>query len=435
MPSATSHTTAAPLATGVTAGATSAEPPRLVLPGSHFAAALVFWVVGAAGLVAVAPDLAAGLYPLPRVVAVTHLFTLGWITTSILGALYQFLPVALGTQIRWERTALVSGTVYVAGLGVFAAGMFRGAAGLRLSGAVLFGSALLAFVLNLLFTLRRARVRDLTWWSLAGASLFLASTVILGVALAVNLATGVLGGSRGLATAVHVHLALFGWVLLVMIGVGRHLLPMFLLSHGAPAAPGRWAIAGVGLGSAGLLVLHHAPPLFSQWLPGLALAIGAAAFLLQSAAYYRHRRKPRLDAGMQLAAAGLVLLAGALLQAPLALSAGAGGSAAWTGYVGTLVLGISLFVAGHHYKIVPFLVWYHRFGPLAGSRPLPRVADLFDARAAQLAVVLLAVGSGVLVGAIASGAPAVARVGATCYLAGALVEAVQMLSISMRRPA
>ena len=35
---------------------------------------------------------------LPRVVAVTHLFTLAWITTSIMGALYQFLPVALGVH-------------------------------------------------------------------------------------------------------------------------------------------------------------------------------------------------------------------------------------------------------------------------------------------------------------------------------------------------
>ena len=25
---------------------------------------------------------------------------------------------------------------------------------------------------------------------------------------------------------------------------------------------------------------------------------------------------------------------------------------------------IALFIAGHYYKIVPFLIWYHRFGPL-----------------------------------------------------------------------
>jgi hypothetical protein len=83
---------------------------------------------------------------------------------------------------------------------------------------------------------------------------------------------------------------------------------------------------------------------------------------------------------------------------------------------------------------VPFLVWYHRFGPLAGSRPLPRVADLFDARAAQLAVVLLVAGTALLAVGAATAAPSLARAGAIGYLAGAVVQAGQMVSISMRRP-
>ncbi|NJD11513.1 MAG: hypothetical protein FIB01_14130, partial [Gemmatimonadetes bacterium] len=57
------------------------------------------------GLAGIAPDLAAGLYPLPRVQAITHLFTLGWITLSVQGALYQFLPVALGRGIGSVRSA------------------------------------------------------------------------------------------------------------------------------------------------------------------------------------------------------------------------------------------------------------------------------------------------------------------------------------------
>ena len=33
----------------------------------------------------------------PRALAVVHLVTLGWITASILGALYMIVPMALGT--------------------------------------------------------------------------------------------------------------------------------------------------------------------------------------------------------------------------------------------------------------------------------------------------------------------------------------------------
>lgn len=41
-----------------------------------------------------------------------HLFTLGWLTTSLMGALYQFLPVALGQSIaRDGRTVSIHGWV------------------------------------------------------------------------------------------------------------------------------------------------------------------------------------------------------------------------------------------------------------------------------------------------------------------------------------
>src|SRR5690606_10059556 len=66
----------APLPRG--ADITGASSPPLALPGSHFVAALLFWTLGAAGLVWISPELAQGMFPLPRVVAVTHLFTLGW---------------------------------------------------------------------------------------------------------------------------------------------------------------------------------------------------------------------------------------------------------------------------------------------------------------------------------------------------------------------
>src|SRR5690606_32806081 len=125
----------------------------------------------------VAPDLAHGLFPLPRVAGVTHLFTLGWLTTSILGALYQFLPVALGVPIRSQRWAHISFWLYAPGLALFIGGLVRYYPGVMLTGAALFGTGLLIFLVNLVATLVSARERGLTWWSLAGASLALAATI------------------------------------------------------------------------------------------------------------------------------------------------------------------------------------------------------------------------------------------------------------------
>jgi hypothetical protein len=209
-------------------------------------------------LVWIAPALARGAFWLPQVAAVAHLFTLGWITTSIMGALYQFLPVALGASIRSVRLAHWSFALYVPGLALFVAGLLGGLHPMMLLGAASFGTALLLFMGNLAATLWRAPERNLTWWALAGAAFFLACTVALGFSLTGNLRWNHLGAHRFLALGVHIHVAMAGWVLLTMIGVAHRLVPMFLLGHGAPEWPGRVAAALVGAGTLVLAVLHHA---------------------------------------------------------------------------------------------------------------------------------------------------------------------------------
>lgn len=411
----------------------SADAPPFTLPGEHFAAAMAFWVTGALGLVWVAPDLVRGAYPLPRVVAVTHLFTLGWITTSIMGALYQFVPVALGRPIRSIGLAHVTFALYVPGLLAFVAGLATSARALTLGGAAVFGTGVVLFIGNLSATLASAERRDVTWWALAAATFFLFVTFLLGLALTGNLHSGFLGASRFTALGVHLHVALAGWVLLVMIGVGHRLLPMFLLSHGAGDLGSRVAVGLVASGAGVLAFLHHAPPLLGRWLPAALIGAGLAAFLLQARAFFRHRRRPDLDPGLRLAAGGLAVLAiGLLMAAPVI--AGTASARFATAYVLFLVLGIGLFVAGHYYKIVPFLVWFHRFGPLVGRSKVPTVSELYSARVASVAGGLMLLGVSALGASVILDAATPARIAALALLAGAAIEATQMTALARRRP-
>jgi hypothetical protein len=383
----------------------------------------------------VAPDVARGLFPLPRVVAITHLFTLGWITTTIQGALYQFLPVALQAPIRSERLAHASFLLYVPGLALFVGGMIAGAHPALMAGGVLFGSGLLLFAGNLVATLRRAPERNVTWWALAGAVLFLVTTVVLGISLAGNLRWGYLGANRFLALGVHLHIAALGWAGLVMIGVAQRLLPMFLLSHGAPEWPGRVAVGGVGGGVGLLLLFHHALSPAVLWPIAAVIAAGVLAFVAQAALFFRHRKKPVLDPGLRLVAAALAFFLVALLLAPLFVATGLLAPRIATSYVLALVLGgFSLFIAGHYYKILPFLIWFHRFGPLVGKRPVPRVADLYSARLAGAAAALLGTGALGLLLSTLLGSPLPARASAALFAAGATLLATQMYLISRRRP-
>lgn len=415
-------------------GLVSRLAPPLRLPGSHFAVALTFLLLGAGGLVWVAADLGRGSFAQPRVVVVTHLFTLGLITTTILGALYQFLPVALQTPIRSQRLGYATLALHGPGLLLFLAGLLRSDPNLMLPGAALFGSGLLIFVGNLAVTLQRAPGRNLTWWALCGAGASLFSTVVLGISLTGNLRWGYIGPDRFLAVGVHMHVAIGGWVLLTIMGVAHRLLPMFLLSHGAAEWPGKVALWLIGGGVALLLAVHH---MLNAWLiasvAGL-LWLGTAALLLQAFLFFRARRKPQLDAGLRLAGSGLALLAFAMLLGPAFAVQGLAAPRLATAYVAALLTAVTLFIGGHYYKILPFLIWFHRFGPLVGKRQVPKVADLYAAGPANVAAATLAIGGGGLVLGILLGSSVGTRAASLLFLVGAVILVTQMLTISTRRP-
>jgi hypothetical protein len=409
-------------------------PAPFSLTATHFGAALLFLVLGAAGLVWVAPSLAAGRYLLPQVVAVTHLFTLGWITTSMLGAFYQLYPVVLGTPMRWYALGHASLALYAPGLLLFVGGMLAGATLVMLAGAALFSAGLLLFLVNAVASLLRAPSRDLTWVALAAAFTFLLVTIVLGASLAGNLRWFYLGMNRLTALGVHMHVALGGWILLVVIAVGRKLLPMFLLSHDSEDRPGRVAAVLVMAGAGTLTLFHHAAGGAVSRFAGVLLAAGAVAFLAQVALYLRHSHRPGLDAGLRLAAAGMAFLAVSVALGAWALAGNFAVPRLNTAYGTAVVLGaFSLFVAGHYYKILPFLVWNHRYAHTVGrGRRVPKVADLYDMRTASAAAMLLISGTAVLVMAVLAGWPAAARGAAVVVAAGVAIEALQMMALFRR---
>lgn len=416
-------------------GTADAAPPFL-LPGEHFAAAVIFLLLGAAVLAWRAPALTAGAFSDPWVVAGTHLVTLGWISTTIMGALYQFLPVALGAKVRWEPLAHGTFAAWVVGLVSFVAGMGLGAEDARMAGAVLTGVAALMLAVNVGATLAGAARRDLTAWCVGAAVFFLLGAWLLGFLLAVNLESGVLGGGRFAVLAVHLHVAAGGWVLLTMIGVAHRLLPMFLLSHGVSTVPEKVAAASVAVSATALLLSEHVLPM-STVRPAMALmGAGAAAFLVQAALYYRNRRRPDLDPGMRLVAGALLLLAAALGMAVTILASEGAGARTYTAYGVLLFPGaLGLFVAGHLYRILPFLTWFHRFGPVASKQDVPRVAELFDHRIAHGAGLLLVTGVLLMAAGVLAGQGALTRTGGLAFAGGAVVVAGQMLGVSRRRPA
>jgi hypothetical protein len=416
---------------GVGVGLATPNTGSIHLAAEHFAAAILYLLAGAVGLAWIAPDLAMGAYVSPRVAGVTHLFTLGWLTTTIFGALYQLLPVALAAPLRSTRLGHVSFWTFAPGAGLFACGVADGSTILHHAGLCLVAVGIVLAVFNIGSSLPQSRSRDETWTAVSIALAFLLSTLVLGTVLLHNIHTGFLEEARVRMLAIHLHVAIVGWALMMIVGVSHRLLPMFLLAHGADTRWTKRSLASLGVGVLALGIGLASGRVAIMWTGVAALEAGVACFLYQAFSFYRVRVRKKIDVGMRFAATALAFLATAAVLGPFVLARGDGHARLATAYVAVGLLGgIVLYVAGFFYKIVPLLAWTVHYRDQMGKERVPTVAEMFSARVAHMQLAAMASGVTLLGGGLGAGSSIVTRAGALLFASGVALFASQIIRVA-----
>ena len=405
--------------------AAASRAPSPMLPLGFLAVAALGFTLAALALPWRADDLT-GHYYHPHILALTHTLTLGWITLTILGASYQLIPIVLERPVWSERLGLwelASVSVGVVGLiGHMAIASWPGlvwSAGLVAAGVG-------AHVLNTALTLRQLARWSFTALMLAMGFAGLVLTTLSGAALGIEHLRAFLPGDFYGRLHAHVHLALLGWVLPVVLGVSAHVYPLFLL---APK-PGRRVLAvqafGVALGMPAVVIgLLVAAPLAAAGSLAIAAAVGAhVAWMID---LLRSSRRPAFDWALRFLVAGTAYLAAAAALG-VALAFGIVSGPRWALSYGVIVLGgwASLTIIGMMLKIVPFLVWYRVYSPLAGRVRVPGLAELRHPATEAVAFVSLTVGVAALAIAVGVGDVTTIRAGAAIVLVGALAFAVTL---------
>lgn len=348
------------------------------LPLAFIACGLVALAVGAGTLVA-APQVLLLPHAHPVVVALAHLWLPGFLLSVSMGAVYQLMPVVLGTPLRLPVVAAWCHLgLHGAGVPLLAGGFAAGRFDIVALGGVLVSLGIGILAAGTWRTFLASTRRDAIGWSFPLAVTWLAGAVLFGLVLAVNRRTTFLPWSVLDLLRAHAHVGLGGFFLTLLQGATFQLVPMFTL---ADLVGPRWVAAGLGLAQLGLVVLA----------PGLALgmrAVGLAGALLVVTglgcsgvalrATLRARRRQVLDPGVKGFIAGAVALGFTGLGGFL-LAAGPGSApgGAVTAYGVAVVAGaLSLMVMGMLCKIVPFLVWMKVYGPRAGRQPVPLAGSL-----------------------------------------------------------
>ncbi len=341
------------------------QAPPFSVPLRFFLTAPLFPLLAAAVLAWQGPDALASRWS-PAMLALTHLFTLGFLAMVMIGALMQLLPVLAGSPV--VRPKIVGGGVHaLLTLGTLAlsAGFVVSRPMVLRAGLVLLGGGFALFIAAAALSLARAASGNAVVGVMRLALAALLVTVLLGLSLGILLSTGSAGTSVFIWTDLHLAWGLIGWVGLLIIGVAYQVVPMFQLTPPYPA----WATRALAplvfvallIWSAGMVFPGQHPLLMSvarfvSVLVGLGLAVFAVVTLRLQ--WKRHRRVPDVTTRFwQLSM--MSLLIGIVM-----------GIAASTGAVGAPRLGLlagvwmivgfaSSAIHGMLYKIVPFLAWLH----------------------------------------------------------------------------
>lgn len=337
------------------------QSPPIALPFAFFAVAPLFLLL-AALLLFTSADAPFATPRTPELLAATHAITLGCLAAVMIGALQQILPVLVGSPLIGARW--VAGGVWLlwlAGTLALVAGFRFGSPPLLHAAWSLLGSAFAIFTSACFISLARAPARNVTWLALLLALLSLVVAVVLGVLLAHGYASGLVLPYDAWA-ALHINLALGGWVLLLVVGVSYQVVPMFQLT---PAYPVLLARLLAPLVFACLLLAAAA-----TWSGYSALAttgeilfwLLASGFAVVTLHLQRQRRRQVADTTLNFFRSGMLALLFSATTSLLARYSPLAHDSLLLLSALAFVLGFAWSViCGMLYKIMPFLVWFHLF--------------------------------------------------------------------------
>ena len=367
----------------------NAPSPNVVLP--YFAFGALSFLVSSIVLLIVAPDLL-NHYLSPKLLTLTHVLVLGWITMIIFGALYQLIPVVMEVKLFSEKIAVITFFLFGAGLITLSISFwtftFSRNIGVEVGGYLIIAAVLL-FSINTILSAAKTERKTIENTFIISAVIWLLLTVTLGILMALNFAFNFIPGSHLQLLKMHAHIGFIGWFLMLVIGVASKLMPMFLIVHKLPVKLLHYAYYLI---NGGLILLSIGYYYYSEsWfliMSGLLVVAGVITFLRFNYVAFSKRIRKKLDVGMKLSAAAFIMLGITVLLGLIAVMSpdfiGIFQTRIEIAYGMLIVLGfLTALVLGQTYKTLPFIIWLQKYQSKVGKIKVPLPQELYSEKIAN----------------------------------------------------
>ncbi|MCO6496283.1 MAG: cytochrome c oxidase subunit I [Chitinophagaceae bacterium] len=320
----------------------------------------------------------------PQLLAITHVMALGWGSMMILGASHQLVPVLIEGKLYSNVLAYLSFGFAGVGIILLVWAFYHFDFGWTAQvGGLLILIAFLFYLVNIIASMRNGNHKNVHATFVLAGTLWMILTISLGVLLIFNFTFNVLSMSSVSYLPLHAHLGIIGWFLMLVMGVGSRLIPMFLISKYSNEKR-LWQV--FYLVNAGLLLFYVSFILYPvQWLYIIStvLVVTAIALFIQFAfKAYKARIRKAVDPQVKIAlgSSWMMLIPAIMLAFVFATSQLSThfeklvlvyGFCIFFGWISAIIFGMT-------FKTLPFILWNKKFHKKAGVSRTPNPRELFS---------------------------------------------------------
>ena len=316
---------------------------------------------------------------------------LGWATMIVFGALYQLIPVVFETSLYSEKLAKFTFWVSAASILFLTYSFWVGAfSTLVVYAASFMFLSLFLFIINVLLSYKKSELKNISSIFIIASIFWLAITELVGALIAFNFKYNFLTEMHLHYLKIHATLGLVGWFLLLIIGVGSTLIPMFLISHQLNKKKLKASFFLINCGLLGLManwfLVSNSIFTIICWA---FIVVGVLSFMSFIYDSYKKRIRKKLDVGMR-----YTMLAIASILLPIVVSLAllvvfnieyALLFRVTTFYGFSIIFGfITTMILGQTYKTLPFIVWLEKYKNLVGKTKTPLPRELYSAKIANI---------------------------------------------------
>ncbi|MBI2259686.1 MAG: hypothetical protein HYU67_12430 [Flavobacteriia bacterium] len=356
----------------------NAPDSKYIVP--HFLIASVVWLLVLI-LLAVEPELLHEHYLNGRLLAITHLFVLGFACIMILGVFQQLIPVIFKCKlynekwIPWSLAFLFFGTWIM----FVSFWLFPRLNILLFIGGCLVLIAVLIFLLQLWLTAQSSEEKSLDKWIIKVSSIWFLFTVLIGLSVSFHFIHPYLNKSHLEILKIHVHIGLFGWFLQLIIGVSSNLIPMFLLSHKAEKSFLKLSFILINIGLLSGIIFHFFELEILTLISVVVGVCGIFSYLLFIYDVYSKRIKKKLDIGMKITMFSFILLLFPIFLNLIISIFKVQEIHFSISYIISLLIGfVTTIIIGQTFKTLPFIVWLKEYKDFVGKEKTLLPKDLYS---------------------------------------------------------